>query len=197
MAVNSGEECEKHHVVGLPDGGTSNPQFEPGLNVVSHVESLNTIKSETHFNAESDLQSDTNLKMDDVNNYAPCILDVDIEKGMAHNPKTNDESVGNLKTDDSLVRALQREISLQVGGKFMQLLMNHGSDLPKFASRDKYLIERVYDTPTNRSRKYKRSASFNSRRVVLLFSVLSSMGTIILIYLTLRVKQNGDGSGNI
>ncbi|XP_022870260.1 uncharacterized protein LOC111389566 [Olea europaea var. sylvestris] len=197
MAVNSNEECQKDHVVGLPDEGTANPESKPQLNVVSHMENLNTTKSEMHFNAESDLQNDSNLKTGEANNYVPCILDVDIEKGNPHNPKSNDESVVNLKTDDSLVRALQREISLQLGGKFMQLLMNHASDLPKFASRDKYLIDRIYDTHTNRSRKYKRSASFNSRRVVLLFSVLSSMGTIILIYLTLRVRQIGDGSGNL
>ncbi|KAL6523681.1 hypothetical protein OROGR_017284 [Orobanche gracilis] len=93
---------------------------------------------------------------------------------------------------------LPREICLQIGGKLMQLLMNHGTELPKFTSRDRFVTERVNDMPNNRSRKFKRSASFNSRRVVLLFSVLSSMGTIVLIYLTLRVRlQISDASGNI
>ncbi|CAA2933839.1 Hypothetical predicted protein [Olea europaea subsp. europaea] len=197
MAVNSSEECQKHHIVGLPDGGTAKPQSDPQLNIVSHVENFTTIKSETQFNAESKLQDNANLMMDEASNYVPCILDVDIETGKPHNPIIYDESVEILKTDDSLVRALQREINLQIGGKFMQLLMNHSPDIPKFASRDKYLIDRVYDTPTNRSRKYKRSVSFNSRRVVLLFSILSSIGSIILIYLTLRVRQIGDTSGSL
>ncbi|CAI9780927.1 unnamed protein product [Fraxinus pennsylvanica] len=102
------------------------------------------MKSETHFNAESDFQNDSNLKMDEANNYVPCILDDDIEKGKPHNPISNDESVVNLKTDDSLVKALQREISLQLGGKFMQLLMNHGPELPKFASRGSYRLTQSF-----------------------------------------------------
>ncbi|RID77149.1 hypothetical protein BRARA_A00079 [Brassica rapa] len=45
-------------------------------------------------------------------------------------------------------------------------------------------------------RRYKRAASFDSRKIVILFSILSSVGTLILIYLTLRVRQNGDNSFN-
>ncbi|CAA2983473.1 Hypothetical predicted protein [Olea europaea subsp. europaea] len=77
------------------------------------MENLNTTKSETHFNAESDLQNDSNLKTDEANNYVPCILDVDIEKGNLHNPKSNDESVVNLKTDDSLVVSSSSDDPLQ------------------------------------------------------------------------------------
>ncbi|KAI3462070.1 hypothetical protein Pfo_018733 [Paulownia fortunei] len=197
MAVNYSEECQNvHSIVVLTEGETTNLQYVPPSNI-SYLEVPNLMKSQMCLNSEPNLQNHTNLEVDKVNNYAPCILDVDIEKGKAEIPKFNEESVANLKSDDSLARALQREICLQIGGKFMQLLMNHGTELPKFTSRDKIVAERVYDTPTNRSRKYKRSPSFNSRRVVLLFSVLSSMGTIILIYLTLRVRQISDGSGNV
>ncbi|KAL2528230.1 hypothetical protein Fot_20831 [Forsythia ovata] len=114
--------------------------------------------------------------MDKANSYAPCVLDVDIEKGKpeSEKPKSIGECVVNLKHDDYLT----------IRGKFMQPLMNHRP-------------ERVYDAPTNRSTKYKRSVPFNSRRVALLFSVLSSVGTMILIYLTLRLRPIGDVSGNV
>lgn len=137
------------------------------------------------------------LKTDVLDIYSPSVLDVDLEKGKSETAKCNDEALGSLKSEDPLSRALQREISLHVGGKFMQLLMSNTFEFPKFTSRDKCMTERVFDTPTNRTRKYKRSTSFNSRRVVLLFSVLSSMGTIILIYLTLRVRQITEASANM
>ncbi|KAL2504558.1 hypothetical protein Adt_20179 [Abeliophyllum distichum] len=124
--------------------------------------------------------------MDKANSYAPCILDVDIEKGKpeSEKPKSIGECVVNLKHDDYLTREFLTELISQIRGKFMQPLMNHRPEI-------------VYDTPTNRSRKYKRSVPFNSRRVALLFSVLSSVGTMILIYLTLRLRPIGDVSGNI
>ncbi|XP_027076540.1 uncharacterized protein [Coffea arabica] len=145
-------------------------------------------------------QNYPSVKVDVMDIYESSILDTDVEKGKLEIPQSNGEVVGDSKPEDSLKyfqRALQREINFHVGGKFMQLLMNNNLELPKFSPRDKCMTERVFDTPTNRSRKYKRSASFNSRRVVFLFSILSSVGTIILIYLTLRVRQIGDASANI
>ncbi|KAL3622075.1 hypothetical protein CASFOL_034271 [Castilleja foliolosa] len=166
MAVTSSEECQSaHSSVVLPDDVATNMKYEPASNI-SSLDVLKLIKS---INSEPILQNQTKLEEDDeVNNYASCILDVDIEKGKTEFSKFNEEPVANLKSDNTLARSLP----LQVVGKLMQLLTNHGAELPKFASRDKFVAERVYDTPTNRSRKYKRSASFNSRRVVLLFSVL-------------------------
>ncbi|XP_076907898.1 uncharacterized protein LOC143564532 isoform X2 [Bidens hawaiensis] len=108
--------------------------------------------------------------------YSKCSeKDVDIEKGK---PGSNEESVGNLKNEEGHM------ISFEMGGKYMQFLMNHSLILPKFSTRG--------EAP--RMRKYKRTASFNSRKVALMFSLLSSLGTIILIYLTLRVRQMGDSS---
>lgn len=193
MAVNSSEECQNvHSVVDLNDGGTTDQQYEPSSNI-NYSEVPKVMQSQMFLNSKPGLYNHTtNLEVDKVNNYVPCSLDVDIEKGMAESLNSNDEVVASLKSDDSLPKVLQRDICLHTGGKLMQLLMNHGIELPKFTSR-----ERGYDTASNRSRKYKRSHSFNSRRVVLLFSVLSSVGTIILIYLTLRVRLISDGSGNV
>ncbi|CAK9148948.1 unnamed protein product [Ilex paraguariensis] len=153
-----------------------------------------------YLDAQSNHQNHIDLKMENVDLFTPHILDMDIEKGKLEIPKSNDETIGNLKTEDPLThwqRTLQRQLSLQIKGKFMHLLMTDNLVLPKFISRDKSGTERVHDMPNNRSRKYKRSASFNSRKVVLLFSVLSSMGTIILIYLTLRARQMGDGYAHV
>ena len=37
---------------------------------------------------------------------------------------------------------------------------------------DKAISERCHDAPTNRWRRYKRAASFDSRKIVILFSIL-------------------------
>ncbi|KAJ7956816.1 Adenine deaminase [Quillaja saponaria] len=89
--------------------------------------------------------------------------------------------------EENFQRMLQGQVDLLVSGKPMQLLMNF------ITSRDKSVIERIHDIPNNRWRRYKRTASFDSRKIALLFSILSSLGTLVLIYLTLRVRQKGDG----
>ncbi|KAL8476176.1 hypothetical protein ACS0TY_028731 [Phlomoides rotata] len=180
-----------HSVVAvLPDVEATNPQDEPTSSVY-FVGAPDLKKNEMFVNSETNLLYQTNLMMDKLDDFAPCNLDVDIEKGKAEIPKSSEECVAYLKSDDSLAKVIW------LTGKFMQLFMNQNPDSPKFASKDRVVPERVYDTISNRSRKYKRSQSFNSRRVVLLFSVMSSLGTIILILLTLKVKQISDGSGNL
>lgn len=163
---------------------TVNPQCEPQLEFVNCAEVSNMMKTEISLNGGSNLLNHNNLKMDKANSSAPCVLNVDIEKGRPESEKSKsiNESAVNLKHDDSLARELLTEFILWIRGKFVQPLMNHRP-------------VRVYDTPTNGSRKYKRSASFNPRRVVLLFSALSSVGTIILILLTLKMRPTGDVSG--
>ncbi|XP_057783818.1 uncharacterized protein LOC131001435 isoform X2 [Salvia miltiorrhiza] len=190
--------CQNAHsvVVVFPNGATINPQCE-SVKAVGLVEVPDLLEKETSLNSETNLLNRTYQMLDRVDNYAPCNLNVDIEKGMPEIPKSSEESIGCLKSDDSLSTVLQKVIWLQLTGIFMNLFVQQSHDLPMVSSKDRYLAERVYDTPTNRSRKFKRSPSFNSRRVVLLFSVVSSMGTIILIYLTLRVRQISDGSGTI
>ncbi|KAG6577302.1 hypothetical protein SDJN03_24876, partial [Cucurbita argyrosperma subsp. sororia] len=125
----------------------------------------------------------------------------DIDKDKLDKLKTSKSCEGSfesLRTESTLVRIekiLQRQSSLKMGAKLMQYLLDHGLMLLKFSSKEKSGIERAQDASNNRWRKYKRSASFDSRKIVVLFSVLSSLGTLILIYLTLRVRQQGgDGS---
>lgn len=197
MAVNSADECQgTHSVLMISDGCTNSPKSESESVLVVP----NLMKTQMCLDAPPKCQNYPSVKVDVMDIYESSILDTDVEKGKLEIPQSNGEVVGDSKPEDSLKyfqRALQREINFHVGGKFMQLLMNNNLELPKFSPRDKCMTERVFDTPTNRSRKYKRSTSFNSRRVVFLFSILSSVGTIILIYLTLRVRQIGDASANI
>ncbi|KAM3200518.1 hypothetical protein T459_30342 [Capsicum annuum] len=158
---------------------------------------LNLLKTPIPIDTESNGRNHANLKNDNVDAYDSYSLAIDIEKEKIEAPKSTEEMSGNVKMDDCISRMFQREISSLMGGKFMQLLMNNNFKLPKFACKDKYLTEKLHDISSNRLGKYKRSTSFNSRRVVLLFSFLSCMGTIILICLTLRVRMSGDWATNV
>nr|XP_009786871.1 PREDICTED: uncharacterized protein LOC104234920 isoform X2 [Nicotiana sylvestris]XP_016503047.1 PREDICTED: uncharacterized protein LOC107821153 isoform X2 [Nicotiana tabacum] len=178
MAVNSSEEQSQDslNVVELLAEGTTGPLCESHLDMVN-LSNLNFVKTPISMDAESNGRNHANLKNGSTDVDGSYILDIDTEKGKSEAPKSIQEMGGNVKTDDCIARMLQREIASLMG--------------------DKCLTEKVYDASSNKLRKYKRSASFNSRRIVLLFSFLSSMGTIILIYLTLRVRMSIDGAGNI
>ncbi|KAE8704927.1 RAB GTPase H1E isoform 1 [Hibiscus syriacus] len=124
-------------------------------------------------------QSCIDLKVDGEDGYSSCILDMNNEENAPETLKSSDESVGNLKSEGAvthLQKVLQRQASLIA---------------------EKSSTERVHDAPTNRWRRYKRAASFDSRKIVLLFSILSSVGSLILIYLTLRVRQSIDGFNHV
>ncbi|CAN4075682.1 unnamed protein product [Withania somnifera] len=162
-----------------------------------NLSNQNLAKTPISMDAQSNSRNHANLESDSADVYGSYCLAIDIDNGKYEAPKSTEEMSENVKTDDCISRMFQREISSLMGGKFLQLLMNNRFELPKFASKDKCLTEKVYDTPCNRLRKYKRSTSFNSRRVVLLFSFMSCMGTIILIYLTLRVRMSGDWAANV
>ncbi|GLU13114.1 hypothetical protein SLE2022_297600 [Rubroshorea leprosula] len=121
----------------------------------------------------------TDSQMQNEDAYSPSILNVNVEKESSEILKSNDEMVGSTKSEGIMThfqKVLQRQASLNT---------------------DKSLTERVHDAPTNRWKRYKRAASFDSRKVVILFSILSSVGTLILIYLTLRVRQTADGFNHV
>lgn len=90
-------------MVVLPDVGMINSQYELVVPTVGLVEVPDLLKKETCLNSETK----TYLMMDTVDDCAPCNLTVDIEKGMADIPKSSEESIGSLTSDDSLaVRSL-------------------------------------------------------------------------------------------
>ncbi|KAI3989726.1 hypothetical protein MKX01_009218 [Papaver californicum] len=125
--------------------------------------------------------------------YSDCSLEVDIDNKTTETPKTYDGTLKeSTETEGASARVSRRITGPEIGGQITQALMNHFSMLLKCSLKDKSNQERGPDTPNNRCGRYKRSASFNSRRVAFLFSTLSSIGTIVLIYLTLRVKLIND-----
>ncbi|MFS7969538.1 hypothetical protein Hanom_Chr09g00810441 [Helianthus anomalus] len=182
MAVNSTEEegYDDYSVVVLSDDCDSGLRCELPIDF-SATEVVIPLKSQLSLDGRLSNQSYINMMVENAVAYS---LDVE---------SNNEETLGNLKNEQLFTKSLQKQISFDMGGKYMQMLMNHSLMLSKFSTRDKIVGEKVVDAP--RSRKHKRAGSFNSRKIVLLFSVLSSLGTIILIYLTLRVRQMGIYSG--
>ncbi|XP_021301243.1 uncharacterized protein LOC110429498 isoform X1 [Herrania umbratica] len=162
----------------LPEEGNTNPKCTPQLTFLSLLEVPFSSKNQMCLDAQLSCQNCIDLKVDSEDDYSSCILDINIEKENSDILKSSNETVGNTKSEGvvtHLQKVLQRQASLV----------------------DKSSTERVHDAPTNRWRRYKRAASFDSRKIVLLFSILSSVGTLILIYLTLRVRQNSDGFNHV
>ncbi|XVF15189.1 hypothetical protein REPUB_Repub09cG0129100 [Reevesia pubescens] len=158
----------------LPEEGNTSPKCKPQLTFLSLLEVPFPSKNQMCLDAQLSCQNCFDLKVDSEDSYSSCLLDINIEKEAPGILKSSDETVGNSKSEGvvtHLQKVLQRQASLTV---------------------DKSLTERVHDAPTNRWRRYKRAASFDSRKIVLLFSILSSVGTLILICLTLRVRQTID-----
>ncbi|CAI8598217.1 unnamed protein product [Vicia faba] len=138
---------------------------------------------DTHINCQNNI--DFQMKSKDI--YTQCIIDIPTVNGNSISPESYEEGVESFKTGNSPTSVLCRESSLKVGAKLMQSLASFNNP------RDKPVTEKLHDLPSNKWRRYKRSTSFDSRKVALLFSVLSSLGTLVLIYMTLRVRQKADG----
>ncbi|XWS41576.1 hypothetical protein CRYUN_Cryun17cG0093600 [Craigia yunnanensis] len=177
-SLNTSRGQDVYNISVLPEEGKS-PKCTPQLTFLSLLEVPFSSKNQTCLDAQLSCQNCIDLKVDSEDAYSSCILDINIEKETPDKLKSSDETVVNSKSEGivtHLQKVLQRQASLYV---------------------DKSPTERVHDAPTNRWRRYKRVASFDSRKIVLLFSILSSVGTLILIYLTLRVRQSIDGFNRV
>ncbi|XP_062099538.1 uncharacterized protein LOC133805371 isoform X3 [Humulus lupulus] len=166
------------------------PQESNDLHCASHLaflrflEVTNPANDQVYKEEKLNSQNSTDLKMNSTQTYSSCVVDIDVEKMSLKVPESDEKAVESLKS--YLQRVWWRQASVTIGAKLIQLLMNYGN------SRDKTGVERVHETPNNQWRRYKRAASFDSRKVVLLFSILSIFGTLILIFLTLKVRQSAD-----
>lgn len=193
MAVHlsqEGQDC----IALLPDQPTSISLCETKLPFLKVLQVPQPLKHSLSLDAVLISQNKVNRYMDDVDIFYPLVADVDLEKGKSEKPKIKVEPTTSVKNDNPFTKTIQRQMSVPMGEKIMQMLTDHSLVLPKFTFREKIVPENIGEMPSNRLRKYKRSASFNSRKVVLLFSVMSCLGTMILIMLTLRVRQMADGS---
>ncbi|RZB50207.1 uncharacterized protein LOC114394651 isoform X1 [Glycine soja] len=146
----------------------------------------NQVKSPMCLDDPINCQNCIDFQMKNAGVYSQCIIDIPSVNGNSVSPESYEEAVEGFKTGNSPTSVLWRESSFKAG-KLMQSLVNVSNP------RDKPVSEKLHDLPSNRWRKYKRAASFDSRKVALLFSILSSFGTLVLIYLTLRVRQRADG----
>ncbi|KAK8717334.1 hypothetical protein V6N13_044605 [Hibiscus sabdariffa] len=179
FSLNASHGQDVYSISVLPEEGNTSPNCTSQLTFLSLLEVPFTSKNQMCLDAPLSCQSCIDLKVDGEDGYSSCILDINIEKETPDTLKSSDETVGNLKSEGvvtHLQKVLQRQASLIA---------------------EKSSTERVHDAPMNRWRRYKRAASFDSRKIVLLFSILSSVGTLILIYLTLRVSQSIDGFNHI
>ncbi|GMI68686.1 hypothetical protein like AT4G39900 [Hibiscus trionum] len=177
FSLNTSHGQDVYNISVLPEEGNTSPNCTSQLTFLSLLEVPFSSKKMC-LDAPLSCQSCIDLKVDDEDGYSSCILDINIEKEAPDTLKSSEETVGNLKSEGvvtHLQKVLQRQASLTAEKS----------------------TERVHDAPTNRWRRYKRAASFDSRKIVLLFSVLSSVGTLILIYLTLRVSQSMDGFNHV
>ncbi|XP_031285600.1 uncharacterized protein LOC116144273 isoform X1 [Pistacia vera] len=163
----------------LPEEDVTSPECTSQLAFLSFVEVPFPSKNQMCLDDQLDFQNCINLPMKSTDAYQSCIVDINIDKENLEPLKSNDEIVGSIKSEGTInhmQKVLQRQASLNI---------------------DKSPTERIHDAPINRWRRYRRAASFDSRKVVLLFSILSSLGTLILIYLTLRVRLNSDGFSQV
>lgn len=181
--------------ISVLSGEGNSPQCAPELAFSSFSEVANPSKTHTCLDEQLNCHNCIDLKTENAEAIPPCVVDINIEMGYSKIPESTDEAVESLKSKGLLThlqKVLWRQASLKIGGKLTQLLTNYST------SREKSMSERAHDNPNNRWRRYKRSASFDSRKIfdsrtiVLLFSILSSLGTLVLIYLTLRVRQSAD-----
>ncbi|XVE86782.1 hypothetical protein DITRI_Ditri18aG0061400 [Diplodiscus trichospermus] len=187
-SLNNSHGQDVYSISVLPDEGNMSPKCTQQLTFLSLLEVPFSSKNHMCLDAQLSCQNCIDLKVDSEDAYSSCILDINIEKETPDILKSSDETVGNSKSEGivtHLQKVLQRQASLNVD----KSLSSTGTD--------KLSTERVHDAPTNRWRRYKRAASFDSRKIVLLFSILSSVGTLILIYLTLRVRQSIDGFNHV
>ncbi|KAG2319076.1 hypothetical protein Bca4012_054663 [Brassica carinata] len=161
----------------LPDEGNTIPQCTTSqFTLLSFVKALLPSKNQMYIDAQLNCQKTQNrinVLLGGTDSYQSCVVDINVDTG--NGAEAEEEVVASLKSENHMQKVLQRQTS---------------------SSTDKAISERCHDAPTNRWRRYKRAASFDSRKIVILFSILSSVGTLILIYLTLRVRLNGDNNFN-
>ncbi|KAL1077705.1 hypothetical protein V6Z11_D10G113300 [Gossypium hirsutum] len=168
-SLNTSHGQDVYSISVLPEEGNTSPKCTPQLTFLSLLEVPFPSKNQMRLDAKLSCRNCIDLKVDGEDAYSSCILDTNIEKELPDILTSSDEIVGNSKTEGVLTKVLQRQSSLNV---------------------EKSLTERVQEAPMNRWKRYKRAQSFDSRKIVFLFSILSCLGTLILIYLTLRVTSN-------
>lgn len=198
------EDEDSCSILGLSERGITNPPFSSELSLLKFLEASCPSESQLCLDVHQNCENYIDLKIESAHNSSSQ-RDTEFTEKSLEAPKIADDNFKPMRADSVPNAALLKKSSMQVGGKIMQFLVDCSLMLLKYTSRvtktamnlhsstDKCMNERGLESTNNKFQRYKRSTSFNSRKIVLFSSILSSMGTMVLIYLTLRVKQISDG----
>ncbi|KAG8640974.1 hypothetical protein MANES_13G075600v8 [Manihot esculenta] len=164
--------CQDVYSISMLEEEKVNPKCISQPSLLSFVELPDSPKKQQCLDPQMNCQNFIGFKMDNADAYSPCVVGIDVEMENLEKTKSNNEAVGSLKGEGLLTR----QLSLKTCERLVQLFSDPSSALLKLISKDKSFNERINDTPNNRWRKYKRAASFDSRNIVLLFSILIKVG---------------------
>ncbi|KAM7276300.1 hypothetical protein ACFE04_018166 [Oxalis oulophora] len=159
----------------LPENGHHNPKRTPQLTFLSFLKVPLPSKKNMCLDAELDCQDCIDFQIQENDPYSSCIMDIDLENANSEKLKCVEDTAAVINTESVLThfhKVLQRQTSFKTGEKILQILMNHGLMLLKLTARDKSLAEKVHEVPNNRMRRCKRVTWFDSRKIVLMFSIL-------------------------
>ncbi|KAF8404597.1 hypothetical protein HHK36_009484 [Tetracentron sinense] len=163
MAVSPQEEGQDVYCISVvTDKGSTDPQCPSQLAFLNFLEVPYPSNSQMCLDASLNCKNCSDLQLESANAYSLCGVDIDIEKKILKNSKTDDKNVENEKTEGALTSPAFAE-----GG----------------SENDQSTIMWEISATFTQSEPYITEVHFWR----------SSMGTMLLIYLTLRVKQIGDG----
>ncbi|MFQ6634581.1 hypothetical protein Gotur_011122 [Gossypium turneri] len=117
-SLNTSHGQDVYSISVLPEEGNMSPKCTPQLTFLSLLEVPFSSKNQMCLDAQLSCQNCIDLKVDSEDAYSSCILDINIEKETPDLLKSNDETVGNSKSEGvvtHLQKVLQRQASLNVG----------------------------------------------------------------------------------
>ncbi|MBA0742180.1 hypothetical protein Gogos_015263 [Gossypium gossypioides] len=117
-SLNTSHGQDVYSISVLPEEENMSPKCTPQLTFLSLLEVPFSSKSQMCLDAQLSCQNCIDLKVDSEDAYSSCILDINIEKETPDLLKSNDETVGNSKSEGvvtHLQKVLQRQASLNVG----------------------------------------------------------------------------------
>ncbi|XP_028776587.1 uncharacterized protein LOC114733304 isoform X2 [Neltuma alba] len=154
--LHSSLDQELYSISVLPDEDDKADCASP-LAFFSILEVPDQSESPMSLDAQINCHSCIDFQMKSEELCSSCTVDIPTVNGNSISPESYEEGVESFRTKNFLTRVLWRQASLKVGGKLMQILTNLAT------SRATSVTEKAHDLPSIRWRRYKRSASFDSR----------------------------------
>nr|KJB44167.1 hypothetical protein B456_007G238400 [Gossypium raimondii] len=98
-SLNTSHGQDVYSISVLPEEGNMSPKCTPQLTFLSLLEVPFSSKNQMCLDAQLSCQNCVDLKVDSEDAYSSCILDINIEKETPDLLKSNDEIVGNSKSE--------------------------------------------------------------------------------------------------